>query len=164
MNIGSKSQNDLTVNGHVTENEIVHIQHIHSTAFEIFHQAFSNRKVVILIAKGNSYSYNIISQIYLGKSPHLHLTLLYLYKKAKLLGCPKETFGLPQCFNPKLCHVVSAHTLYNILHLKQKFIEKFYEEGPALSLINFFHAWASATMLSKSEGSRKWMLILYFAA
>ena len=33
------------------------------TAFEKFHQAFSNRKIVILIAKGNSSSYNRFSQV-----------------------------------------------------------------------------------------------------
>ena len=37
---------------------------------------------------------------------------------------------------------MSAHNLYNILHLKQKLIEQFYEEGHAWSLMNFFHAWA----------------------
>ena len=74
------------------ENEIVHIQQIHSTAFEKFHQAFSNRKLVILIAKGNSSSYNMFSQIYLGKIPFLHLTLLYLYKKGKTFGMPQYAF------------------------------------------------------------------------
>ena len=63
----------------------------------------------------------MFSQIYLGKNPLFPPTLLYLYKKEKLLGCPKMTFGVPQRFNPKSCPVVSAHTLYNILHLKQKF-------------------------------------------
>ena len=57
-------------------------------------------------------------------------------------------FGLPQRFNPKFCLVVSAHyfTIYYIL--KQNLIEHFCEEGPAWSLMNFFHAWASAAMLS----------------
>ena len=31
-------------------------------------------------------------------------------------------------------------------------------------VMNFFHAWASASMPSKSEGSRKWIFILYLAA
>ena len=44
------------------ENEIVHIQEIPNTTFEIFHQDFSNRKLVIFIAKGNSSSYNIVAQ------------------------------------------------------------------------------------------------------
>ena len=108
------------------ENEIVHIQQIHSTTFEIFHQDFSNKKRVILIAKGNCSSYNIISQIYLGKSPLLHLTLLYLYKTTKLLGfplgglwAPPVTFGLPpNCLISQFCLLVSAYDLYNMLHFR----------------------------------------------
>ena len=98
------------------------------------------------------------------KSPNLHLTLLYLYKKEKLLDWPKMNFGLPQRFNPTFCLVVSAHKLYNILHLKQNLIEHFYEEGPAWSLMNFFHAWASAAMPSKFHGSRKQMFSSYLVA
>ena len=102
------------------ENEIVHIQQIHSTTFEIFHQALSNRKLVILIAKGNSSSYNMLSHIYLGKSPYLYLTLLYLYKKEKNLDCPQNDFWASPMFQSQIfCPVVSAHTLYNILHLKK---------------------------------------------
>ena len=95
----------------------------------------------------------------MGKqSPFLHLTLLYLYKKSKLLGCPQMTFGLPQCFNPTFCLVVSAHKL------QKNLIENFYEEGPAWSFMNFFHAWDSTAMPSKSEGSRKRMFISYLTA
>ena len=60
----------------------------------VFLTVFLNSSAVF-IAKGNSSSYNILSQIYLEKSLYLYLSLLYLYKKEKLLDYPKMTFGLP---------------------------------------------------------------------
>ena len=64
-------------------------------------------KLVILIAKGNSSSYNIISQIYLGKCHLLHLTLLYLYKIAKPLDCPLWPLGSP-------CYLWAPPQLFNL--------------------------------------------------
>ena len=65
-------------------------------------------------------------------------TLLYLYKKKNFWASPKWLLGFPNVSTPKICPIVSAHQLYNILHLKQNLIEHFYEEGPTWSLKNFF--------------------------
>ena len=73
------------------------------------------------------------------------------------------TLGIPQLFSSKICLIACAHNLYNILHFKSKFYRTLYEEGPAWAFMNFFHAWASAAMPSKLEGSRKWIFISYLA-
>ena len=100
----------------------------------------------------------------MGKSPFFLLTLLYLYKKKKKFGLPQMNFGLPQRFNPKFCLIVSARDLYNILHFKTKSFKILYEEGPSCSLMNFFHAWASAAIPSNLEGLRKHIFFSYLAA
>ena len=51
MNIGSKSWNNVIVNGHIAKNEIVPIELIHSTTLKTFHPSFSSMKLVILYCK-----------------------------------------------------------------------------------------------------------------
>ena len=101
---------------------MVHIQHIHGIAFEKFHQVFSNRKIVILIAKGNSSSYNRFSQVSKEKVPLLCLILLYLYYKQNSCAAPRWPLAPPAVLTSQFCPFVSAHDSYKhyILDLRFK--------------------------------------------
>ena len=102
---------------------------------------------------------------FLGKEVFSTSKLSYIYtKKQNLWAAPQWLLGFPNLSIPKFCLVVSAHNLYNILHFKSKCYRTLYEEGTTWSFMNFFHAWASVAMPSKSEGSRKRIFISYLAA
>ena len=80
-NIGSKSYNDLTVNGHTAENEIVPLQQIHSITFEHSTQLSPTGKLSLSIAKGNSSSYNISSNLTGKKSLLLSKSSIFIQKE-----------------------------------------------------------------------------------
>ena len=73
------------------------------------------QKEIVLLA---TYSHKSIRE----KVLFLHLTLLYLYKTTKPLGCPPVTFGLAQPFNPT---ILSFSECCTIRYIKLKFNSTF---------------------------------------
>ena len=94
------------------KNKIVHFPAIHFTPFGKSHSTFSNRQTTILYCKNEIVLlYNRSSSVTEEKSPLLCLSSLVLYKKQKLLGLPKVTFGLPNAS-------ISLYLLQNITLLQ----------------------------------------------
>ena len=128
------------------KNKVVHLSAIHCITFGNFTTLSPTGKLRSFIAKGSSSSYNMSSSLTGKKSLSSSLCFLFLYKKQKLVGLPKVTFGLPNVsFFPK--------SFYNLLNYN-KADRSSYEEGPAWFSKNFLHAAASAARPSNELGSK----------
>ena len=68
----------------------------------------------------------------------LQLTLIYLYNKAKLLGCPKVTLGLPQCFHSQNFSISECSYIIRYITFKTKFNKTFSWRGPRLIIDELF--------------------------
>ena len=98
------------IHRHKLKNKVIHLSTVHGTTFGTLHGPFSNRQTKLFIAKWSSSSYNKSSSL-TGKKPLLCLSSLVLYKKTKMLGFPKVTFGLPNV-------PISLYPLQNITFYK----------------------------------------------
>ena len=105
-------------------------------------------KPKLFIAKWSSSTYNKFSSL-TGKKPFFLSIFPSFIQKAKLVGLPKVTFGLP--------NASISYNLLQIIKLYKSLTSPSHEEGLAWSSKNFLHAAASAARLSNELGSRNWM-------
>ena len=116
------------------------------------HRSSFNRKTVTFIAKGSSSSYNNFTVLLGKKAPFSSLRFLFLYKKQKLVGLPKVTFGIPNLFFFPTFHFFQK-SFYKLSNYN-KVDRSSCDEGSAWFPKNFFHAALSAVRPSNELGSK----------
>ena len=100
------------------KNKVVHLSTLHGKTFEIPPIFFQQENCNILLQK-ELVLLTITFQSSWGKKPHLLLRFLLLYKKVKMVGLPKVTFGLPNLF---LSQCFISQNFYKKYYINKKLI------------------------------------------
>ena len=99
---------------------------------------FLQQKLVILIAKINSSSCNILSQIYLWKSPLSTSNSPILIQKGKKFGLPQNEFWASPTFQSKILSCSERSYIIQYITFKTKFNRAILWRGPHLIINELF--------------------------